>query len=236
MEKKILDLYRSKDATLNDAYDRLVVNIHIHKEKEGYKSFVLTGCEPQAGTTTIAINLAISMAMSGWKTILVDADLRKKDGSKRLNDTVEAGLTDFLCGDCAKEEIICETNYNLLKYVSCGTMEENPVRLLCSNRMSALLEELEQEYDYVILDLPSIYAAVDTNILVSKADAVILVAAQQSTTSTQIEEAKSIVEGIDGTLLGIVLNKVEMNEYKHYMKFYDYFKSGKYINKKNKKK
>lgn len=231
MEKMILDFYRSEDEMLNDAFDRLVVNIHIQKEMRNQKAFVITGCKPQVGTTTIAMNLAISMALSGWKTVLVDTDLRKQRERKRFSNKVGIGLSEYLCGDWSKEEVLCDTNYELLKYVSCGNAEENPVRLLCSNRMNLLLEELEKEFDYVILDLPAIYTSADTNILISKSNAVILVAAQQSTTIPQIEEAKRMIDRIGGTLLGIILNKVEMREYHRYMKFSDCFKSKRYFNK-----
>ena len=76
MEKK--EIYRSNNQTLNDAYDRIAAEIHIKKQKKDYKTFLVTGCESGVGSTTVVISLATSMALAGWKTALVDVDMRKR--------------------------------------------------------------------------------------------------------------------------------------------------------------
>lgn len=72
-----VDLYRNDNKVVIDAFDRLVVNVFMEKERHQHKSFLICGCDAGAGSTSIAVELAISLSVSGWKTILVDADLRK---------------------------------------------------------------------------------------------------------------------------------------------------------------
>lgn len=230
MNNKVLDIYRPKNETLNDAFDRLVVTIHHQKRMYNHKTFVLTGCEPMVGTTTISINVAISLAMSGLKTILIDGDLRKDGKYKRLSDTVEQGLSDVLRGNLDLASAICATNYQTLDYLPSGTADDNPVGILYSPNLNKVIASLSGYYDFVIFDLPSANAAIDSNILASKVDAVVLVAKQHSTTTMQIKNAKKELDKIAANLVGIVFNNVDASEYRRYMKNYDYFNKEKFIN------
>ena len=230
MNNKVLDIYRPKNETLNDAFDRLVVTIHHQNRMYNHKTFVLTGCEPMVGTTTISINVAISLAMSGLKTILIDGDLRKDGKYKRLSDTVEQGLSDVLRGNLDLASAICATNYQTLDYLPSGTADDNPVGILYSPNLNKVIASLSGYYDFVIFDLPSANAAIDSNILASKVDAVILVAKQHSTTTMQIRNAKKELDKIAANLVGIVFNNVDASEYRRYMKNYDYFNKEKFIN------
>ncbi|MDD5934267.1 MAG: CpsD/CapB family tyrosine-protein kinase [Clostridiales bacterium] len=226
--KKLLDLYRHKNQTLNDAFDRIVVNIHLQKQKNGYKSFLLVGTEPMVGTTTIAINLAISLSVSGWKTILIDGDMRKDIEFKRLNEEAEINLSDYLSGHAEQEDIIYDTNWELLDYIPCVGKEESPVRLLCSTQMELLLKNLEEEYDFIIFDLPSMNSAVDSHILAAKCDAVCLVASLGDSSKTSLFDAKKTLDGIGANTIGVIANKVDKREYKQHMKNFDYFKKYRY--------
>ena len=89
------ELYRQKNEIVTDAYDRLAVTIHLKNKLYGYKSFMICGSEPGVGTTTTAIELAISMSAAGWKTILIDCDMRKDVAYKRLNENREKGLYEY---------------------------------------------------------------------------------------------------------------------------------------------
>ena len=139
---KKLDIYKSHNYVLNDAFDQSVMNIHILKKQNGYKSFAICGCEAGDGSTTVAINLAASLATSGWKTILVDGDMRKKSRYKRLNDSVSVGLSDHLMNKVELEDVIYETTTENLYYLPCGELIDNPVRLLCSDKMNKVKDSV----------------------------------------------------------------------------------------------
>lgn len=155
-----LDIYKNQDYILNDAFDQAVVNIHIQKEQNGYKTYTVCGCEPGDGSTTVAINLAAALANSGWKTVLVDGDMRKKKGYKRLNEGASVGLSEYLTAQAQINDIIYETTTELLYYIPCGEQNENPVRLLCSTQMENVEKTLADNFDFVIYDMPAVTAAV----------------------------------------------------------------------------
>jgi capsular exopolysaccharide synthesis family protein len=202
----------------------MVSGIHLHKKNKGYSTFTVTGCEPGAGATTIAISLAISMAISGQRTVLVDTDMKKGSNNKRLNQEIEYGLSHFLTGAVPVETIFSETNYGNLRYVTCGQVQNNAVELLCSDSFDKLMSYIKENYDMAIFDSPSLNATVDASILAARTDAVILVAEQNKTTTTQIKASKRELNNVGANLLGIVLNHVDKKEYKSFLKHYDYFK------------
>lgn len=230
---KKIELYQSRNQVLNDALDRCIVEIHMQKKKNDYTSFLLTGAGPMVGTTTLAIELAIALASSDFKTILVDVDMRKKAKYKRLNDTVEDGLSDYLNGTLEMNDCIYSTNWEQLHCIPCGEKGDSPVRLLCSTRMDDLMIHLYQNYDYVIYDTPSIEAAVDMSIMTSKTDAVILVAALGTTRKSALRDCKAKLEQDGANLIGVIVNKAPMKEYKNYLKHYDYFNKERYKKRKS---
>ena len=89
MGNQIKNIYKSDNSVLNDAYDRLAAQLFIKKQNSDLKVIAVSGTEPGVGSTSICINLAISMANAGWKTLLMDADLRKESRLKRLNEAAK---------------------------------------------------------------------------------------------------------------------------------------------------
>lgn len=236
-----LDIYRNRDYKLNDAFDQTVMNIHIQREKKGYKTFTVCGCEPGDGATTVAINLAAALAASGWKTVLVDGDMRKKNMFKRLNEETTLGLSNYLNEQATLNEVIYETTTDMLFYIPCGDLINNPVRLLCSNKMDDVKKELAERFDYVIYDMPAMNTAMDANVVAVKSDACILVVASGETSKKGLNAAVNTLMQEEANLIGVIVNKTELDEYKRYRKDYDYFKKERYVENaksaiKNKKK
>lgn len=224
-----LDIYRNRDYKLNDAFDQAVMNIHIQREKKGYKSFTICSCEPGDGATTVAINLAAALASSGWKTVLVDGDMRKKSMFKRLNEETSIGFSNYLNNQTEMRDVIYETTTDLLYYIPSGDLTDNPVRLLCSMKMEEAKRTLEDDFDFVIYDMPAMNAAMDANVIAVKSDACILVVASGETSKKGLAAAANTLKEEGANLLGVIINKTDMDEYKRYRKDYDYFKKERYV-------
>ena len=231
-----LEIYRNSNYILNDAFDQSVMNLHILKEQHGYKSFVICGCEAGDGSTTVAINLAAALASAGWRTVLVDGDMRKKNLYKRLNENVNNGLSDFLMNRVKLEKVIYDTTTDNLSYIPCGELIDNPVRLLCSSKMNDVKEELAQMFDFIIYDMPAVNAAMDAKVLSVNADATILVSAIGETSKKGLISAANALTEVKANLIGTIINKTDMDQYVAYHENYDYFEHEKYRKNKQEQK
>ena len=230
-----LEIYRNDNYVLNDAFDQAVMNLHIQKKQNGYKSFLICGCETGDGATTVSINLAASLASSGYKTVLIDGDMRKKNRYKRLNENATWGLSDFLMGKAQLDQVVYETTTENLSYVPCGELIDNPVRLLCSTRMNDAKEGLSKSFDFLIFDMPAANAAMDAKVIAVSVDAVILVSAIGDTSKSGVVDAANSFAEVKANLIGTIVNRVDMEQYASYHEEYDYFRDEKYL-KNNKKK
>lgn len=228
-EKRQIQLYSNTSQVMNDAIDRIVVEIHNKKRNQGEAhKILLTGCGPQCGNTSICIGLGISFATSKWRTLIVDCDLRKQQDYKKLNETTGAGLSDFLESEQTEEEydfneIIYPTNVDNLSFIPCGKYAASPARLFCSSVMQKLLTYVNENFDYVIFDFPSVAVAPDAQILFGEVDGIVLVSALESVTKKQIKEAKRKVMPYQEKYYGMVINKIEMGLYRKYVQRYDYY-------------
>ena len=234
MEK--LEIYKNENYVLNDAFDQAVMNLHILKKQNGYKSFVICGCETGDGTTTVAISMAAALADSGWKTVLIDGDMRKKNDYKRLNRNASKGLSDYLLKKASFDSIIYETTTDNLFYIPCGELIDNPVRLLCSGNMNIVKDKLSESFDYIIFDMPAVNAAMDAKVIAVNVDAVILVSAIGKTSKKALVEAANTLTDVKANLIGTIINKTDMEQYVSCHKDYDYFRNERYTGKYQRKK
>ncbi|SKB64169.1 capsular exopolysaccharide family [Lachnospiraceae bacterium] len=225
MEKQILELYNSEDRVMNDAIDRVVVRLYGIRKECNARSFIFTGVGSHAGTTSVALNVAIALAEAGWKTVFVDGDLRKGTDYKRIKgDNSDCSLSGYLTDhSISVEDALNETNYDGLSYIPSGDCIENPVRLLCTERMEKLVKTLKDTYDFVIFDMPSINTVNDAEILIPETDRYILVASLNVSTKKEVMDARLELDRYSDRYAGMIVNRVEMRQYRRQIKDYDYF-------------
>jgi capsular exopolysaccharide synthesis family protein len=231
-----LEIYKKSNYVLNDAFDETVMNLHIQRKQKGYKSFVLCGCEVGDGTTTIAINLSVAMAISGWKTVLIDGDMRRKNSFKRLNESVKNGLSDYLQNNVKVDDIVYETTTENLSYLHCGSFVDNPTKYLCSEKITDFADIMSQKFDFIFYDMPAVNVASDAKMIAVSADAVILVSSIGKTSKKGLVTAANSLTEVNANLIGTIINKMDMEQYKYHHKNYDYFMKEKYSHSKAEKK
>lgn len=221
MLTKYVNIYAQVNRAVQDAYALLTANIHFSNSQGDLKTLTITSCTPKVGTTTVAINLAISLARSGWKTLMVDADMRKPGSFKRLaskeaeNDNSELDLN--------IKGFSNNTTIPNLSYLSYGSGHDNPIELLCSPKFSGFIVDVRREYDFVLFDTPALSSVIDGALIASKSDGVILVAEMGKTKIGSITRAAEQLEKAQANILGVVINNIQKRDYVKYAESYNYF-------------
>jgi len=216
---------KKPDASASEAYRALRTRIKFSKiDKESLKVILLTSSTSQEGKTTTSINLAGSFAQANFKTILIDADLRKPRIHSIFKEQRYPGLTDYFFGQVTYKDIIRSTSINNLFYISAGTIPPNPSEILGSTQMESFLEKLKNEYDYIIIDSPPLIAVTDSEVLTQLVDGTILVVSANSTEVELMDRSIEILKRDKVTFLGVVLNNfMYRSGYSSYYKYYYYY-------------
>lgn len=188
-----------------EAYRVLRTNLQFVDVDAQSKVFVVTSAVPAEGKTATSINLALSLAQAGVKTLLIEGDLRRPKASERLGIDGAIGITNVLVGKVALADAVQEHVETGLKVLPSGPVPPNPAELLQSNAMAELLTQLRGEFDVVIVDAPPLLPVTDAALLAAKADGAILAVRYGKTTRDQIRHSMDRLEQVGGQLAGTVL-------------------------------
>lgn len=211
-----------------EAVKTLKSNIMFSSVDHPVQSLVITSCEVGAGKTTTATLLGITMAESGKKTLLVEADLRRPNLGSMLGLRHEAGISDMLLGKQTVAQVTCATEYDGLFFIDSGPVPPNPVEMIGSQQFKNFMETVKQEYDVIIYDMAPVGLFIEPALVAAQVDGVVLVIGQGQADYRMAQDAKAQLERAHAKILGVVLNKVKqkgVNSY-YYDKdyyYYDYY-------------
>ena len=172
------------------------------------KSIVCTSAEPGAGKSTTCSNVAITMAQTGAKVILIDADMRKPTQHKIFRANNAQGLSKLLSGLAAMKDTIQRDVVTNLDLITSGPIPPNPSELLGSENMLNLLNRLSEEYDYIFIDTPPVNVVSDAFMLAKKVAGVMLVARQKQTHYEELQKAVESIRALEANVLGVVITDV----------------------------
>jgi capsular exopolysaccharide synthesis family protein len=199
----------------SEAVRTLRSGIHMSDVDQPPKVIHVTSSRPGEGKTTLAMSLAVSAAFSGLKVVLVDADLRHPSMSRFFKLEREKGLVDVLLGAAAPQAVMRLQKDLKLMVVPAGSKSLNPTDLLASERMKALLSDLRETFDYVVLDTPPVGPVVDPVIVANLADRTVFVVQWASTPRDLIETSMQQVS-THKRVAGVVLNCVNQDRARKY--------------------
>lgn len=194
-------------------------NLRYLSSDKPLKVIALTSGIPAEGKSTVAANLALTMAELGHKVLLIDADLRRPVQHRTWELLNRVGLSDVLVGEANIDDAIQEAETNL-DVLTSGVLPPNPSVLIDSKHMVNLLAEFSQRYDYVIIDSPPISAAVDTLTLSRMADGLLLVVRPGVAETGSVDVSKELLRQPGHNLLGIVANAVTRAQQPSYSSYY----------------
>ena len=192
-----------------EAVKTLKSNIMFSSVDKPVQSLLLTSCEVGAGKTTTATLLGITMAESGKRTLLVEADLRRPNLGNTLGLRRETGLCNVLLSEKSIEEVTCKTEYDNLYFIDCGPIPPNPVEMIGSQQFKHFMELVKQEYDMVIYDMAPVGLFIEPALVAADVDGVVLVIGQGEVDYRAAQEAKEQLDRAHAKILGVVLNKVK---------------------------
>jgi succinoglycan biosynthesis transport protein ExoP len=191
-----------------ESFRKLRTNLQFLDVDSRPRSFVITSAVAGEGKTTIATNLAISLAETGAKVALVDGDLRLPRVAEYLGIEGGVGLTDVLIGRAELPDVLQQWGRTQLWVLPSGRIPPNPSELLGSRTMVELISMLAAEVDYVIVDAPPVLLVTDAAVMSKFTGGSILVAAAGRTTKSQITGAVAALENIGSSLMGVIVTRL----------------------------
>lgn len=209
----------SKDFAYEEAIKTLRTNIRY--SGRSIRVVMLTSSMPNEGKSSVTFALARSLAETGQKTLLIDADIRKSVLVSRYQlEQDVAGLSQYLSGQKELEEVIYGSNIEGLDILFSGPYSPNPAELLEEVMFTKLIKWAKEEYDYVIIDTPPISNVIDAAIIAKECDGAAMVVESGAIRYRMAQRVKQQLEKSGCRILGVVLNKVGNEHSGYYSRYY----------------
>jgi capsular exopolysaccharide synthesis family protein len=217
--------YFSHESPLATEFRRLFNHVQRQQEKSDLKSILITSAVTAEGKSTISACLSITAARKGYKTLLIDCDLRRPSLHRLFGVERENGMAEVIAEGLPVKSLIKKSELENLDIVSAGKATANPSELFDSRAIGAMVAELKFYYDYAFVDAPPVIPVSDPMLLAQELDGVILVIKAGSTPREVVERAVEIMKTNSTRVLGVVLNNAKGSlpyyyNYSHY--HYDY--------------
>ncbi len=193
-------------SVITEAYRTLRTNIQFMAKEKRVQSILVTNSGPGKGQPSTIANLAIVIAHTGRRVLLIDADMRNPNLHLFFRHPNQKGLSNILAMGEKVEDTVQQTFVDGLYMIPSGPTCQNPAELLSSERMGELMDECKRMFDYVIIDSPPVVPVTDAQVLSTQVDGVILVIHAGRTNKATAVKAKQLLEKVHARVLGVVLN------------------------------
>jgi len=200
----------------SEAYRAIRTAMFFKARETNAKIIQITSPAPGDGKSTTTANLATTIAQSGSRVLLLDADMRKPTQHKLFGLENDAGLSSIITGSATLNDVMQDVIPGYLSVVTAGPIPGNPAELLTSTRFADLLAEYKKVYDYVLIDTPPMLAVTDPSIVCSHADLVYMVMRIRKGIRTNSIRAKEIIDSMGIELGGVVINGLRRRDQKTY--------------------
>ena len=209
--------YNAKFA-ISEAYKSARTNMLFSIASNDFHTVVFTSCSSHEGKSTTAINMAVSLAKTGLKTLIIDADMRRPTIGRRLKVTNTKGLSDVLGGFCNIDEAMSKSVYENLDVLGAGTIPPNPAELLASRKMEETLTELQSRYDMIIIDTPPVDIVIDSQLMNKMISGIVFIVKENSTMHPDIKRSLKKIEMAEGKVIGFIKTSCEIKQKRGYGK------------------
>lgn len=227
-KKEVSNSFKREDAkkklgsdsafVVKEAYNSIRTNLLFTQKGEKCPIFVVTSPTVNNGKTINSVNLAISYAQMGKKTLIIDSDMRNPTIHRMFNIPLKDGLSEILAG-ITDSISVTSTDIENLSVLPSGQIPPNPAELLGSDRMNKLLDFVKEHFDCVFIDSPPVNIVTDATIFASNVTGYILIVKSGVTDREDIKYSVSTLEQVNANILGFILNDVPLKDGKYYSKY-----------------
>lgn len=191
-----------------EAYNALRTNLLYALAPTNGKIIAVTSSNAGEGKSTVSINLALTMALTSAKVLLIDADLRRPTIHKKVGLSNSKGLSRFIVGFETMSESLKRDVFENLDIMTSGPIPPNPSELLGSENMRVFLQKASDYYDYIIIDTPPVNIVTDVAVMSDLISGVVLVVSYGQTTTADVKKAKDALEKVNAKLYGMIVSGV----------------------------
>lgn len=230
-----LIIYKHPQDPATEALRHMQTSVMLAMNGRLSTAIMIASPNPAEGNTVIASNLAQSFALHGRPTVIIDGDLRRPRLHQIFEIGEQPGLTDYLTGTAAPEDVLRPTSVPNLRVITAGPRSPDPGKLLNSENFTDLLTRLRGEFRHIIIDTPPLLGFADARLIAVQMDGVLLVTKHHATKKSAAHMAQQLLSQINVPLLGTVLNfdttgkgfgGCHNHNYKYYSRYYDEVKKG----------
>ena len=219
-------------SSLAESYRQLRTSVLLSKAGRAPRTLLVTSSLPSEGKTTTAINMAISLAQTEARVLVLDADMRRPRMHSIFHLSNTDGLSTILSNELSETEIlnmVQQEKETGLYVLTCGPMPPNPAELLGSGQMHRLLTYLESTFTYIIIDSPPVASFTDGVLLGCLVDGVLMVVHAGKSSQEIARRGKQVLTDVGAKIIGVILNKATLrpHDYYYYQSYYGqaYYKS-----------
>lgn len=228
-----LVVHASPRSSVAECCRTIRTNLAFMSTDKPLRTLVVTSPGPSEGKSTLAISLAITLAQSGRRVLLVDTDLRRPRLHRAFGLVARVGVTSVLAGEESVENSYQSTEVDGLFLLPCGPIPPNPSELLHTASFARLLAQLKERFDILVLDSPPVGVVIDSAIIGPQVDGAIMVAKSGRTSRDALAHGLRQMREVGTNILGCVLNDVDLSKQSGYGGYYYYQGAYYYSNEDN---
>lgn len=207
-------------SVISEKFRGIRSNIMFSTAGNDVKTLVVTSEQPTVGKSLISANLAIAYAQAGYKTLLMDGDMRKPTQHYLFNSPNIDGLSNLIINKTYIKKAVYNTEIDNLDLITSGPIPPNPSELIGSLQFQKVLEELNEVYDFVVIDTPPVNTVTDAQLYAEISGYVALVVNVKSNERKAVLKSKELIQKTGAKILGVVLNKTEHDKSSSYYAYY----------------
>lgn len=215
-----LYVHEKPKSTISEKFRGIRSNIMFSNAENEIKSLLITSEKLASGKSILSANIAATYAQAGYKTLIIDGDMRKPTQHYIFDLPNNSGLSNLIINKTTYSESIKETKVENLTVLTAGPTPPNPSELITSSKFETIFNKLLDHYDFIVMDTPPINTVTDAQVYARIVKNCVLVIDAEKNNKNEVKKAKDLLTKADGKLLGAVLNKMPIDKNSSYYYYY----------------